>query len=264
MVAIPRPPDPAPPHQEARPVLRLLPRRRPSVEGHRGGHNVQLTPRDVAILRDLTRFYALTVEQLARRHFGAEPTAYHRLTSLARAGLVVLHRPFYRGPGVYLVTPVGARASGLDLPAPRYRPQAMRHHLAVADVTHTLLTKYAKVSGIGWTCERELRRASMATVRDGRTGNGRLTAGVPHVPDGVLATPSARWAVEVELSKKIDAEYRRILRWYATQQGYRRVVWYGSEERIRRRLGELIARERLDDLMSVLPLPDGVTLREWG
>src|SRR5687767_2420244 len=106
MVAVPRPPDPTPLHQEARPVLRLPPRRRPSVEGplrRSEGQNVQLTPRDVEILRDLTRFYGLTVEQLARRHFGAEATAYHRLTSLARARLVVLHRPFYRGPGVYLV-----------------------------------------------------------------------------------------------------------------------------------------------------------------
>ena len=131
----------------------------------------------------------------------------------------------------------------------------------MADLAEILLRKYAHVEDIGWTCERELHQAAMTMARD-RNG-GRLLAGVEHVPDGVLTTPSARWAVEVELSKKGDAEYARIFRWYAAQQDYRRVVWYAAKEPVRRRLQVIVERERLGDLMAVLALPEGVTVYEW-
>ena len=90
------------------------------------------------------------------------------------------------------------------------------------------------------------------------------------VADGVLCTPSANWAVEVELAKKGDAEYERILRWYAAEavtQGYRRVVWYAGGKHgqaVRRRLEALVEREHLGDFMAVLPLPEDVTVYEWG
>jgi len=80
------------------------------------------------------------------------------------------------------------------------RQLCIAHRLAVADLAATLLRKCAQVGGIGWNCERKPHLAAMATARD-RQG-GRLLAGVAHVPDGVLTTPAAHWAVEVELSKK--------------------------------------------------------------
>jgi len=215
----------------------------------------------VAIAQDLVRFYGLTAEQVARRHFTAGRTAANRLAELAAVGYVQVERPWYRGPGVYVATRLGAQLADVGLPAPPFRPLRMAHHLAVADLAEILLRKYAHVEGIAWTCERELHQAAMAVARD-RNG-GRLLAGVEHVPDGVLTTPSARWAVEVELSKKGAAEYARIFRWYAAQRDYRRVVWYASMEPVRRRLQALIEREQLSDFMSLLPLPDEVPVRKW-
>jgi hypothetical protein len=235
---------------------------------------IQLTDRDRAILADLVRLYALTADQVARRHFGSVHTAYHRLGALAGAGYLALHRPWYRGPGVYLATPAGARLAAVGLPAPRYRPMALAHHLAVADVGARLTRAYA---GSRWVCERELRRAAMAAVRDRR--GGRLVDGVPHVPDGVLVLPSApsapspsaagaangaRVAVEVELTRKGDAEYARILRWYGAELGYQRVVWLCAGEPVRRRLAELIRREQVDDFMTVEPLPAAIAVASWG
>ena len=259
-----------PPHAPERPPLPLpagggagsLPRRRPSAArtrgpGTRGPVRIQLTARDVAIAQDLVRFYALTAEQVARRRFTAQRTAANRLAELAGAGYVRLERPWYRGPGVYVATPAGARLADVGLPAPPFRALRLRHQLVVADLAELLLRKYAAVEGIAWLCERELHQAAMATVRAG--SGGRLLAGVPHVPDGVLATPSSRWAVEVELSGKRTAEYERIFRWYAGEHGYRRVAWYTAAAPLRRRLERLVARERLDDFMSVLPLPAEVT-----
>jgi hypothetical protein len=233
-----------------------------SVMGNRSQKHIQLTPRDLAILRDLTRFYGLTAEQVAQRHFGALRTGANRLSDLCLAGVVELHRVWYRGPGVYVVTNAGARAADVGLPAPRYKPLAMVHHLAVADIADYLLRKYAHVEGIAWVCEREVRQSSMAIVRS-RHG-GRVLAGVAHVPDGVLTTPSSAWAVEVELTRKTDSAYGRILRWYAAQDQYRRVVWYVASEAVARRLAALIQRERLDDLMVVQPLPNTVQVRSWG
>ena len=63
------------------------------------------------------------------------------------------------------------------------------------------------------------------------------------MPDGVLCTPSARCATKVELRKKRDAEYARILRWYAAELHYRRVAHSIAGESARRRVEALIARE---------------------
>jgi hypothetical protein len=42
------------------------------------------------------------------------------------------------------------------------------------------------------------------------------------------------------------------------------VAWFVATEALRRRLDDLIARERLDDFMGVEPLPSGVRVRAWG
>lgn len=71
-------------------------------------------------------------------------------------------------------------------------------------------------------------------------------------------------AVEVELRKKPGAEYERILRWYAAELVYRRVVWFAGAEPVRRRLEDLVERERLGDFMRVEPLPPAITVQQWG
>jgi hypothetical protein len=130
-----------------------------AVTGHR---SVQFTERDLAILRDLTRFWAMTVEQVARRHFGAVKTAANRLAALRDAGVVRVERPRFRGPSAYLTTATGARLAAVGLPAARFVPALMAHRLAVVDLADVLL---ARAPGATWIGERELRRDAMRTVR---------------------------------------------------------------------------------------------------
>jgi Replication-relaxation len=235
--------------------------------GRRRRGAVRVTARDVAILGDLTRFGALTLAQVTRRHFGAPSTAAHRLDALEDAGYVVHRRPWYRGPGVYAATPDGAQLAAVGLPAARWTLHALAHRLAVADLADALLAGHP---GGRWVTERELRRDGLAAVRDRR--DGRLLAGAPHAPDGVLVLPDGDGggggggavAVELELTPKPAAEHARILRWYAAELATRRVVWFAATDTLRRRLEEAIARERLDDFIGVEPLPAGVAVPAWG
>jgi hypothetical protein len=170
-------------------------------------------------------------------------------------------RPWYRGPGVYVATPAGARLAAVGLPAAPYRPTRLAHHLAVADLADALLAAHP---GARWVCERELRRDGLAAVRDRPAG--RLLDGAPHAPDGLLLLPGpggGAVAVELERTAKPPAEYARILRWYSGALAYERVAWFVATEALRRRLHDLIARERLDDFMEVAPLPAGVRVPAW-
>jgi hypothetical protein len=214
-----------------------------------------MTERDAAILADLTRFWAMTVEQVARRHFGSVKRAANRLGALVSAGYVRVERPSWRGRAAYLTTPAGARLADVGLAAARVSLLLLPHRLGVVDLADALL---ARNPGATWTTERELRQGSMATARDGR--RGRMIAGTPHVPDGVLVAPGGPpggIAVELELSGKNTDEYGRILGWYAGALAYRRVWWFCATAALRHKIAELVDRERLDDFVEVWPPPAG-------
>jgi hypothetical protein len=197
--------------------------------------SLALTPRDLAILRDLLRFGALTAEQLRRRHFPATPpgasTVTNRLRLLAGAGYVRTVPLGYHLHGAYLATSRGAAACAHlcgGLPAVRQREHAanvwLRHALAVADVADRLLAAGSYQGGeASWRTERELAREAAAT------------GAWPYRPDGllVLAAPDGteryRMAVEVELTAKTPALYPPKLAWYADRLaagGLHRVRYY--------------------------------------
>ncbi len=183
--------------------------------------HVLLTDRDVAILRDLVRFGALTIAQVAVRHFGAENTARRRLAALADVGL----------------------------PAGRLTSVTLAHYLAVADLAEHLLTAHP---GASWVTERELRRDGMAAVRD--RGDGRLLEGLPHVPNGVLVLgDGSRVAVELEASPKRQSPYERIFAWYAGTFDYAAVRWFCLAPAVEARLRKLVERQQM-----VEGLPTGV------
>jgi hypothetical protein len=71
-------------------------------------------------------------------------------------------------------------------------------------------------------------------------------------------------AIELELSGKKPAEYERILRWSGSTLDYRQVAWFCATPALQRRLAELVARERLDDFISVEPVPAGAAVSLWG
>jgi hypothetical protein len=224
---------------------------------------VRLTPRDLAALGRLTRFGVLAAEHLGPGPYPGPAVAAGRLAVLARAGYVRVERPSYRGRIAYLVTAAGARAGGTGLPAPRFTPALVRHHFAVADLATLLLRLYP---GAHWLTERELRHQ---TDRPRRAGRHRLAGPGPlpdagHPPDGLVVLGALRVAVEVELTPKTAASYRRILRWYAGALDVRRVVWFCHGQALCRRLAALIQEEGVADFVAVRPLPAEVDAGSWG
>jgi hypothetical protein len=223
-----------------------------------GGQVVCLTARDRAILRDLVRFGALTVEQLTRHHFGAAVTCYARMKALARAGYVAGERVFFRAPAAYVATRAGADVAGVGLSAIRPAATELRHRLLLVDLSDWLL---ARPPGSTWTTERELRREAMRAVRD--SGTGRLWRGPEHVPDGLLVrADNRRMAIELELTEKAAPRYGSILRWYAGQ-GYDGVQWYCETESLSNRVRATVEAEVLEDLASVALLPQPLRAARW-
>jgi hypothetical protein len=93
---------------------------------------VCLTARAAAILRDVVRFGALTVEQIGRHHFRSVWTAYDRLKAVVDAGYLELVRVWHGAPGVYVATPEGTRVAGAGLlPAPVDDPKDLVEPVAV-------------------------------------------------------------------------------------------------------------------------------------
>jgi hypothetical protein len=219
---------------------------------------VQLTPRDLSILRDVVRFGALTVDQIGRRHFGSVLTAYGRLKALVDAGYLRGERVFYHRPAAYIATRAGAEAAGTNLPPARTAVAQLRHHLLVADLAEWLLDGHPRAD---WVTERELRARAMSGARD--TRSGRLVGGVPHVPDGCLVHPDGRHvAIELECSPKWGNRYGVVLRFYADGE-YDAVRWFVEGASLRQRLADLVGLDLLDDLISVEALPDALGGSTW-
>ncbi|HEX2037585.1 MAG TPA: hypothetical protein VHS99_25695, partial [Chloroflexota bacterium] len=152
--------------------------------------------------------------------------------------------------------------AGTALPAPRFTPLTLTHHLAVADLAEALLRHYP---GARWITERELRRDTLRHPPrpTSHHSTGHLE-GSGHVPDGVLIWHDHHVAVELELTPKGPESYARILRWYAAALAYRRVVWFCADPALLRRLSAILERERVADFIAVKPLPAGLTLTTWG
>ncbi len=86
------------------------------------------------------------------------------------------------------------------------------------------------------------------------------------MPDGLLVLPSEMGgpvAVEVEIAGKTRREYRRVLSCLVPSPDYARVAWFCATQAVAERPSEVIERERLDDCMTVHPLPAGVTVPSW-
>jgi hypothetical protein len=219
---------------------------------------VQLGARDRAILRDVVCFGALTIEQIARRHFGAKITAYKRLERLADGGYVKLLRWWVRGAGVYVATPLGARAIGWPPTAARVEVGSLPHDLGVVDLAEWLLQRYA---GATWRTERELRQEALEAVRGER--RGWVLTGYGHVPDGALVRGKVRIAIELELTPKRSKRYEDILTGYASSLAYRQVWWFVGPEALRARIERLVEHLQLGDLVQVRGVPEAVHVARW-
>ncbi len=195
------------------------------------------TERDLEIVKWLGRVRLARAGQVAERFAMTETKAYARLRGLRGMGLVRHVRRGVPGPGVFLATGQGLRATGLDLAEATVSAASLHHDLTVVDVGTGLERQRLRVE-----TERELRRA-------GRTLEVRITrAGVKaaHLPDLAIAGDGRRSAVEVELTQKGNERTRAILHAYPFSSEYDQVVYVVPDLAASERIRRLGRKEQLD------------------
>ena len=181
---------------------------------------VQLTDRDVEILRWLARFRGATAAQIGRRFSMGYSRASRRLNQLGGGGLVTLERVLHRRPGLYLVTGEGLAIASVDLPVAEARLGSYEHDLAVVDVAIAV-----ELAG-----DRAVTQRQMQTLEV--TGGGDLLYAVElatqerHFPDLVLERTDGPWAIEVEVTDVRSERLEAVLRAYAGAEHLAGVLYH--------------------------------------
>jgi hypothetical protein len=238
---------------------------------------------DAAVVREIVRWGALTVEQLcdARMdaHFEAKSTAYGRMKVLVEFGWLVAIQPFANPKQHFSVTRLLRGGGGIDFPRvtiylptwkgtklvgePPMSPPSfdtvkrlgwLRNHLLTTDFARWLLTRETAAK---WKTHRELLKSAMASARE---PSGRLSRGAEHVPTGLLAFPNGqRVAVELELGyfAKPRRAYDRILHFYKARADVDAIRWYAFSED-RAPLTQLVAQAGVTTAIEILPLQRGL------
>ena len=174
--------------------------------------NIQITERDVTLLRWINRSGYVTTPLVVAYWRVDKSTAYKRLRKLVLHGYLI-HEPIFHGmPGIYRVSALGVQMSGSVLPPLRaVNKGTYRHDLMVTALSLSLLKQF----GGQYISERLLRH------KKGQRGVGQFG----HVCDGVLVLPDKHVAIEVELSKKGKRRREQIFRYYLKNFEYQ-AVWY--------------------------------------
>lgn len=187
----------------------------------------QLMPRDLEILRFLTRFGVATAEQVHREVFGEQRVrnAYRRLEVLASHRLVNHQRVFWRKPGVWWATQSGTRASGVELKPYKLNKPLLEHTLELVNLYQEI--GFGGEEYLRWRTERELRREMITRP----------------IPDAMAMFVPRQWtSIELELSNKRSVRYRELLEGYAENEHLSNVRFYFSSGPAMRRV-ERIAWE---------------------
>ena len=205
----------------------------------------QVTERDRSVLDFLCGYGMATAEQVRREFFGRSPNgAYRRLKALEEMGLVRSERVFYGEPGIYVVTEPGARLAGVDLPPPRRYRERLHHALELVELSWALRQdEYEEIEE--WICERQIRHERMVDRREEQGGRLRPGSSVGRIPDGVaLLSDGSRMSVELELTPKRKASYRRIF------DSYERQIAAGKLDSVRFYFASGQAMKRVEGICS--------------
>jgi len=181
---------------------------------------VQLTNRDVEILRWLARFRGVTAPQIGRRFDMGYSRVSRRLNQLGAGGLVALARVLHRKPGLYTVTGEGQTAAGADLPVATVTVGTYEHDVAVADVAIA-----AELAGGKVLTQRQMQALEVGVGASDLIYAVALAAGERHFPDLVLERSDGRWALEVEVTDARSELLEPILSAYAGAEHMAGVIY---------------------------------------
>ncbi len=180
---------------------------------------MQLTKRDVKILRFINDFGFCEIAQIENKFHLRKPRNYKVMQKLVKAGLVIHERAFHNKFGIFYLTNRGAQFT--DLPRLKSIPLGTyTHQITIIEVYIRLMQQYPDAI---WISERSLKHEKFM---DGIGKQG-------HIADGMLILPDQKQiAIEVELTTKGEYRLEQILKGYAGQFSISEVWYYCSKQAI--------------------------------
>lgn len=160
--------------------------------------HLKLTERDMAIMREITRWRFLLARQIKILcGFSSQRACDRRVKKLIEAGYIERKYLIVGIPRLYMVTRKAVQTFGLPYYTPNIRIEQVRHDIAVID-TATYLIYNKGIDSTSLTTERDLKH---------RAGFGSTK----HYPDFVYTNDDTNFSVEVELNvKKLSTLERNI------------------------------------------------------
>jgi DNA-binding transcriptional regulator PaaX len=186
---------------------------------------MQITDRDIEILKFINEFGFCEMPQLEKQFGFKTPRSYKVIQRLVKAGLVIHERILHNRPGVFYLTSRGAEHT--DLPAISRIPTAIyKHQITIIEAYFKLIQRFPEAQ---WVSERRMKREKF---KDGLGKAG-------HIADGLLVFPSQKpIAIEIELSAKGKRRIIEIFRNYGTQHVIKE-AWYFCAKNIIAEYSEL-------------------------
>jgi DNA-binding transcriptional ArsR family regulator len=213
---------------------------------------VQLTDRDIEILRWLARFRGVTAAQVGRRFEMGYSRVSRRLNQLGAGGYVALERVLHRRPGLYIVTEEGQVVGGADLPVATVALGTYEHDVALADVAIG-----AELAGERVVTQRQMQALEVGVGARDPIYAVEFAAGERHFPDLMLERADGRWALEVEVTDARSELLETILRAYAGADHLAGVIYHVAPavhaDRIERAAAALALASRFE--LHVLEAP---------
>jgi hypothetical protein len=204
--------------------------------------NVQITPRDIELLKLINGFGFVDVRYVCDQFCMHNKIAYRRLRKLVLKQLLVYEKLFYQAPGVYRLTKAGVDITDDVVPPLKKLVNATyKHNLLIAYLSVVLEKKF---NGQFLT-ERHLRHQL------GLTGVGQAS----HVPDGVLTIEGKQYAIEVELTTKGSRRLESIIGQYRKDFKYDEVWYFCANNEVKNKLKSAIGSSefiKLYDLKDYL------------
>lgn len=215
----------------------------------RKNSSVSLTPRDLALLKNLYDMTALSFTQVWHRHFKDKSisTISNRLSRLERADLIArLRVPRLLGIGdapqvsvLFQITKNGIRelqkrtfSEVLRDEPVKLHAHSIEHDLLLVDVMDALELRY-----------------NGSKIIHGRLWNPTTTTSGVY-PDAIIEMPEgkAKCAVELEMTLKSEQRYRDIVLKYRLANDFSKIIYV---------VGHPAIREKLNQVLGGVPLVHG-------
>ena len=188
---------------------------------------MEITARDLEILKAINSFGFVDINYIIKRFNMHSTAAYRRLHQLVKNDLLIHQGLLHRQPGVYRGTKLSTEFSHDVLPPLKSVSLATYdHQLKVAHLSLVLLEK----SGGEFITQRHIRNQS------GISAVGQKS----HKSDGTLVLPNKRIAIEVELTPKSRERLEKIIRHYRKELAYQEVWYFCGDQHVRNKLEKIV------------------------